>query len=214
MDSIFRETKLKPLIKFNEFKYIGNHDNFGYINYYVRKYDKHNNYEFMEAKIDKLPKRKVRKYALSSGTSIKVIDSFMYNYLKHRKDPNVLNKKFIEKTIEESDLNKILLDYYSTRVPVEIKETDYYKKAKKDGFKVLYCMNNETSDKEFANVYLVMVKDEKQEWIGEDISYVNFKVAEFTVKPSYVKAKGKSKSKDKYFMLELPSINIPTSILK
>lgn len=210
MKNVFKFTKLKPLIKFSGYKYIGNHDNFGYINYYIRKYDNHNNYDFMEAKIDKLPKKKFNRYSLSGGTSIKIIDSFMFSYLKHRNENNLLSKAFIETALKEANLAPSLIEYYTTRVPKEIKDTEYYKKAKKDGYKVLYCMNNEVKDTKFANVYLVMVKDETQKWVGEDISYVNFKMAEFTVKPSYIKNGGKNK----YFMLEHPNINIPTSILK
>ena len=80
MKSIFNITKLKPLIKFRGYSYIGPHNSYEGINYYVRKYDNHNNYEFMEAKIDGT-NGLFKKYMLASGTTIKILDSFMYSYL-------------------------------------------------------------------------------------------------------------------------------------
>ena len=52
MENVFNLTKLKPLIKFKGYKYIGVHNSYEGINYYIRKYDNNNNYEFMEAKIE------------------------------------------------------------------------------------------------------------------------------------------------------------------
>lgn len=209
MNTVFKFSKVKPLIKFNRYKFVGSHNNFENINYYI-KYNGNNNYDFMEAKIARRPKKLFKKYELTAGTTIKVLDSLMFSYLKHRKENNVLSKSFIKNALEEAGFPESINKYYTTKVPKEISELEYYKKAKKNGYKILYCMNNEAKDKKFANVYLVLVKDEIQKWVGEDISYVNFKMAEFTVKPSYIKNGGK----DKYFMLELPSLNIPTSILK
>ena len=68
MKDIFKITKLKPLIKFRGYEYIGVHNSYEGINYYARKYDNHNNYEFMEAKIDGT-NGLFKKYMLSSGTS-------------------------------------------------------------------------------------------------------------------------------------------------
>ena len=46
MENVFNLTKLKPLIKFKGYKYIGVHNSYEGINYYIRKYD--NNIRFNE----------------------------------------------------------------------------------------------------------------------------------------------------------------------
>ena len=212
MKSIFNITKLKPLIKFRGYSYIGPHNSYEGINYYVRKYDNHNNYEFMEAKIDGT-NGLFKKYMLASGTTIKILDSFMYSYLKHRKDKDIdslMEHGFVKKSIEENHFNKELIKTYTSQVPKAIQDTDYYKNLIKDGYKVLYVMNNETSKRQYSTVHLVMVKELSQKLIDEDLSYVVFKSAEFAVKPSYIN----KQSKEKYAMFELPSLNIPASILK
>lgn len=212
MKDIFKITKLKPLIKFKGYKYIGVHNSYEGINYYIRKYDNNNNYEFMEAKIEGT-NGLFKKYMLASGTSIKIIDTFMFSYLKHRNDKNIkklIKHDFIDMTIKENNLNKQLCNVYTIDVPKEIKETLYYKKAIEDGYKVLYVMNNENKKRKYGTVYLTLVKELNQKLLEEDLSYVIFKNAEFVIKPSFVEGK----SKDKYTMFELPSLNIPTSILK
>lgn len=212
MKNIFNITKLKPLIKFEGYKYIGPHNSYEGINYYARKYDNHNNYEFMEAKIEGT-NGLFRKYMLASGTSIKILDSFMYSYLKHRKDKDIdllLEKGFIDQSISENGFNKEMAKVYTNKVPKEIENSDFYKKAIKDEFKVLYSMNNETKERKYGTVYLTMVKELNQKLMDQDLSYVVFKNVEFVIKPSFVEGK----SKEKYTMFELPSLNIPTSILK
>ena len=212
MEKVFKVTKLKPLIKFRGYKYIGSHNSYEGINYYARKYDNHNNYEFMEAKIEGT-NGLFKKFYLASGTSIKILDSFMFSYLKHRKDSDInllLEKGFVKKSLKENGFNASMEKMYSNKVPKEVESSDYYKKAIKDGFKVLYVVNNETKERKYATVSLTMVKELNQKLIDEDLSYVVFKNAEFVVKPSFVEGK----SKEKYSMFELPSLNIPTSILK
>ena len=212
MKNIFNVTKLKPLIKFRGYKYIGTHNSYEGINYYARKYDNHNNYEFMEAKIEG-SNGLFRKYMLASGTTIKILDSFMYSYLKHRKDKDIdslMEHGFVKKSLEENKFNLDLLKMYNSQVPKAIQDTDYYKKLINDGYKVLYVMNNETSKRQYSTVHLVMVKELNQKLIDEDLSYVVFKNAEFAVKPSFMA----KQSKEKYTMFELPSLNIPVSILK
>lgn len=212
MENVFNITKLKPLIKFKGYKYIGTHNSYEGINYYLRKYDDHNNYEFMEAKIEGT-NGLFRKYMLASGTSIKILDSFMFSYLKHRNDKDIeslIEHGFIKKSIEENNFNKELLKTYSNDVPKSIKDMEYYKKLIEDGYKVLYVMNNETSKHKFSTVHLTMFKELKQKLVDEDLSYVLFKNAEFAVKPSFINKTGK----EKYTMFELPDVNIPTSILK
>lgn len=212
MKNIFNITKLKPLIKFEGYKYIGPHNSYEGINYYARKYDNHNNYEFMEAKIEGT-NGLFRKYMLASGTSIKILDSFMYSYLKHRKDKDIdllLEKGFIAQSISENGFNKEMEKIYTNKIPKEIENSDFYKKAIKDEFKVLYSMNNETKERKYGTVYLTMVKELNQKLMDQDLSYVVFKNVEFVIKPSFVEGK----SKEKYTMFELPSLNIPTSILK
>ena len=212
MKTIFNLTKLRPLIKFRGYKYIGTHNSYEGINYYIRKYDEHNNYEFMEAKIEGT-NTLFKKFYLAAGTSIKILDSFMFSYLKHRKDKDfnsLMEHGFVKKSIEENKFNKELLKTYSNDVPKKIADTDYYKNLINDGFKVLYVMNNETSKRKYSTVHLVMVKELNQKLMEEDLSYVVFKTAEFAVKPSYINKTGK----EKYAMFELPGLNIPTSILK
>lgn len=212
MKDIFKLTKLKPLIKFRGYGYIGSHNSYEGINYYARKYDNHNNYEFMEAKIDGT-NGLFKKYMLSSGTSIKILDSFMYSYLKHRKDKDIdslMEHGFVRKSLEENNFSTDLTKLYTSQVPKAIQETDYYKNLIKDGYKVLYVMNNETSKRQYSTVHLVMVKELNQKLMEEDLSYVVFKNAEFAVKPSFMT----KQSKEKYAMFELPSLNIPVSILK
>lgn len=212
MKDIFKITKLKPLIKFRGYEYIGVHNSYEGINYYARKYDNHNNYEFMEAKIDGT-NGLFKKCMLSSGTSIKILDSFMYSYLKHRNDKDfnlLMEHGFVKMSLEENKFNNNLTKIYTSQVPKAIQDTEYYKNLIKDGYKVLYVMNNETSKKQYSTVHLVMVKELNQKMMDEDLSYVIFKNAEFAVKPSFIN----KTSKEKYAMFELPSLNIPVSILK
>lgn len=212
MKDIFKLTKLKPLIKFRGYEYIGPHNSYEGINYYARKYDNHNNYEFMEAKIDGT-NGLFKKYMLSSGTSIKILDSFMYSYLKHRNDKDInslMEHGFVKKSLEENKFDMSLLKMYSNNVPKRISDTDYYKNLINDEYKVLYVMNNETSKRQYSTVHLVMVKELSQKLVDEDLSYVVFKNAEFAVKPSFINKTGK----EKYTMFELPSLNIPASILR
>lgn len=214
MKEVFNITKLRPLIRFKGYKYIGIHDTFEGINYYVRPYDNHNNYEFMEAKIEGT-EGLFRKYMLASGTSIKVLDSFMYSYLKHRKDEDIkklIKKGFIKKSLEENNFENVkkLQKTYSNNVPEEITKMDYYKKMVKDGFDILYVTSNESPDKQYNTVGLTFVKEEHQDLMGTDLSYVIFKTTEFVVRPSFVKGK----SKEKYMMFEQPGLNIPVDILR
>ena len=57
----------------------------------------------------------------------------MFSYLKHRKENNVLSKSFIKNALEEAGFPESINKYYTTKVPKEISELEYYKKAKKDG---------------------------------------------------------------------------------
>ena len=100
-----------------------------------------------------------------------------------------------------SGINDEIADLLEKQIP---------KKAIKDEFKVLYSMNNETKERKYGTVYLTMVKELNQKLMDQDLSYVVFKNVEFVIKPSFVEGK----SKEKYTMFELPSLNIPTSILK
>lgn len=212
MNEVFKKSKLKPLIKFTGYDYIGTHNSYEGTNYYVRQYDTHNNYEFMEAKIEGTP-GVFKKFMLAAGTSIKIVDSFMYSYLKHRNDKDIktlIKKGFIEKSLKENKFEKYdeLKKIYTTKVPTEITKTDYYKKLVNDGYEVLYVKNIE-ANKDFNTVSLVMVKEEKQEIMGADLSYVLFRSSEFVVRPSYVNGKGK----EKYMQFMLPDLNIPVDIL-
>lgn len=215
LKDIFNFSKLKPLIKFNQYKYIGPHDSCEGINYYIRKYDEHNNYELMEAKIEKLPKL-FNSLVLSAGTNIKILDTFMMTYLKNRKqlleNPEMVGSdEFIRLGILMSGThNEEYESLYSNKVPLELKIDTNFMKAKSDNYRVLYVLNTETEKRKFGKVQIVMVKEHTQKFAGSDLSYVCFKIMEYVIKPSYVK-EGK---KPKYMYFEHQPLNIPVSILK
>lgn len=210
METVFSLPKVKPLIKLRDYKFAGCHNTFSYISYYVRKADKFNNFDFMEAKVTELPsKRKHKKFTFTAGTSIKTIDPIMYCYLKNRKNENK-DTDLIETGLNEVNLPDEIKKMYSLDIPDDIKSTDFYKKAIKDGFTPLYCKNTSKAEIKFSSVYLVLVKELKQEWVGGSLEYIVFRMAEFTHRPSY----DAGKSKEKYFKLDYPDLNIPVSILK
>ena len=213
METIFKISKKKPLIKFKVYKYLGTHVSSDGLNYYIRKYDNHNNYEFMAAQI--VAKMGfIKKYMLASGTSIKVIDPFMFSYLKHRKDKSIkrlLKTGFVEASLEENgfkdDKTKLL---YSKIVPGEIAGGKDHQELLKQGFDTLYVKNTEVLNKKFNTVTVVMYQEVKQEALGWDLSYVVFTTTEYATKPSYVSAKGK----EKYAKIETHTLAIPVDLLK
>lgn len=215
MESVFKISKQKPLIKFKDYKYIGVHPSTQGTNYYIRKYDNHNNYEFMCSQIGGRKAGLTRKYILEAGTYIKVIDSFMFSYLKHRTlftDENKKFKKdFIKISLKENGfVGDKMIDLYSNRVPTEIAKNDEYQKMLKDDYNVLYVKNTESLGTKYNTVTLVMYKEVTQSALGWDLSYVVFDTLEFATKPSYVK-EGKG---DKYLRVDRQTLAIPTNLLK
>ena len=211
IDNIFKITKQRPLIKFKDYKYIGMHDNVQGVNYYVRKYDNFGNYCLMEAVIEKV--KGFRKFVLGAGTKINMLDTFMMTYLQCRSDKKNFNidEDFIKLAILNSkSLNEEFTSMYSLNLPIEIKVETNFMKALKDGYKLLYVFNNEVGNRKFAKVQVILVKELKQEFAGEQLGYVIFKTLEYLVKPSFIKGEKTSK----YMYFEYPDIRIPSSILK
>lgn len=214
LKNIFKFTKQKPVIKLNGYKYLGVHQTQEGINYYIRKCDEYNNYEFMEARIDKLP-RLFKPYVLGAGTSVKILDTFMMTYLEHRNEI-LKDKKFdIDEFIKLGKLNinsfnEEFLDLYTSKVPLEIKLDVNYMDALKDDYQLLYLINSETPQRKFGKVQVVLVKEYHQKFVGQDISYVCFKIMEYIVRPQFIK-EGKG---SKYMYFEHQPLNIPTSLLK
>ena len=86
-------------------------------------------------------------------------------------------------------------------------------KYKGIGYEVLYCSNDESEDRLFGIVNIVLVKEErlvaKHKKLNIDRSYTLFKPLRFSVAPSYIEGK----SKTKYIEMELNEIRIDHDIL-
>lgn len=211
METVFKyNKKIKPLVKINDFKFVDYHNLQPSICYYIRKYDEHNNYDLVEAKIQRTKNVIKDRYTLGAGTSIKVIDSFMYSYLRHRNE-KLDYKTFINLALKESNLNT---DYYKNRynnssIPAEFKRTTKWHNLLSDKYSVLYVLSSE-KNQALKQHYIVFVKETNEKVLNETISYITFKPVQLIVKMDYLKGKTTSK----YHVNELPEINIPTSILK
>lgn len=217
MDNVFKiNTKIKPLVKIPDFTFIDYHNLQQSVCYYIRKYDDHNDFDFMEAKIVKTENKVKDRYTLSSGTTVKILDSFMYFYLK-KKDlygpgNNIFSyKDFIKAALEDANItDKDIIERYSDgNVPKEFKESDTYKDLIKKGYQVLY-VSRSPKEKKIEQYYIVFVQEIKQDLMGTEISYINFKPVHLITSLDYMK----NKSKNKYLVHEYDELHIPTSILK
>lgn len=217
MNDVFKiNTKIKPLVKIPDFTFIDYHNLQQSVCYYIRKYDDHNDFDFIEAKIVKTDNKVKDRYTLGSGTSIKILDSFMYFYLKKRElinsEENVFSyKDFIEFALAEANItDKATNERYSDgTVPKEFKESDLYKNLIKNDYQVLY-VSKSPKEKKIEQYYIVFVQEIRQDLMGTEISYVNFKPVHLITSLDYMK----NKSKDKYLIHEYEELHIPTSILK
>lgn len=210
---LFKESKKQP-IKFRNFKYIGYAENYPNICYYYKELPR-DNFEIMTCALE----GDQRKPEVGAGTNIKVVDVFMSNYLYNLR--NNINTKdvndFVTKTIETSfssleDKDKeAMIKKFNSAIPKEIKKFDSYTEAKKDNFKVLYCSNDESKDRAFGIVNIVLVKEVVIGLKDMDIhsEYTIFKPLRFIVSPTYIK----TKKGDKYNEVKQEDIIIDHSLL-
>lgn len=203
---VFKEPKGRKPYRLKGYTYVGSHIDYP-VHYYLKRIDEIGNFNYVELKTEKFGFRTV----LGAGTTIKVLDAFMYNYLKYRDD---LKKdksldKLLNTTLSRVNVEPRLIKYYSTKLPKELKNDKDVKNLIDEGFKVLYVMNNEDGKRKFAKVQMVLVKEEIQKIQDFDLSYIRFKYFEFMVRPSYVK----KESKEKYIQTNCTDVNIPVSIL-
>lgn len=212
---IFKESKKQP-IKFRNFKFIGVAKNYANICYYYKKLPR-DNFELMTLNIETTK----RKPEVGAGTTVKVIDPFMATYLYCKKndlemgDKNTFVSNVICTTFSdfEEKVQKAMIKKFNSAIPKEVKETENYKKAKKEGYTALYCSNDEDKDRAFGVVNLVMVKDEKivskDERIDINSSYTCFRPLKFMVSPKYLAGK----SKEKYIEVDLQDITVDHDLL-
>lgn len=194
---LFKETKGQP-IKFRNFKYIGYSQGYPHICYYYKELPR-DNFEIMTCALEGTQ----RKPEVGAGTNIKVIDVFMANYLYNVKNQIEFSNvgTFVKNTIEfsfedlEDDGKKQMIKKFNSIVPEEVKKFDSYKEAKKDGFKVLYCSNDEGKERAFGIVNLVLVKDEvvDSEELELHHRYTIFKPLRFMVSPAFIKGRSNIK---------------------
>jgi hypothetical protein len=212
---LFKRTKKQP-IKIRNFKYIGNAQHYPNIVYYYKELLR-DNFEIMTCALEGT----LKKPEIGAGTNVKVIDVFMANYLYNlRNDIKTVDiASFVESTIKHSfaDLKeeeqKGMIKKFNSAIPTEIKSSSCYKEAKKDGFNVLYCSNDESEDRKFGVVNVVMYKDikidSKDERFDIHSSYTIFRPLNFRTSPSYIKGD----SKIKYIEFKQEDINIDHDLL-
>lgn len=211
MNDVFKiNTKIKPLVKIPDFTFIDYHNLQPSICYYIRKYDDHNDFDLMEAKIVKTNNKVKDRYTLGAGTSIKVLDSFMYYFLKHRNEKMDYNT-FINNALNDANLtdNFYLEKYKDGSIPKSFKMSAKYHNILGNKFEILY-VERSSKDKKLEQIYIVFVKELKEQVMNTEISYIIFKPVRLMTKMDYLKGK----TKDQYSVYEYPEICIPTSILK
>lgn len=187
MKSVFKRDKKRP-IKLRGYNCIGQHPDYEDVYYYIRHIG-NDNYDFIEAKVAK----NKRKYELTAGTSIKVLDSFMYNELKSELENTKFENKedFIKYVYNNSFKNSLLseeefVNKYTAKIPNEIKTKELFKKAKKENFEVLYC-GKSLQEKKFETYSIVLVKKEEFDFFGMKREYTRFKSLLYMTKPSFIK---------------------------
>lgn len=211
MNDLFKiNNKIKPLVKVPDFTFIDYHNLQPSICYYIRKYDDHNDFDLMEAKIVKTNNKVKDRYTLGAGTSIKVLDSFMYYFLKHRNEKMDYNT-FINNALNDANLtdNFYLEKYKDGSIPKSFKMSAKYHNILGNKFEILY-VERSSKDKKLEQIYIVFVKELKEQVMNTEISYIIFKPVRLMTKMDYLKGK----TKDQYSVYEYPEICIPTSILK
>lgn len=212
---LFKRTKKQP-IKLRNFKYIGNAKYYPNIVYYYKEMPR-DNFELLTCSLEGVQK----KPEIGAGTNVKVIDVFMANYLYNlRNDIKTVDRAgFVDTAIKYSFSNlkeedqKSMVKKFNSTIPSEIKDSDSYKKAKKEDFKVLYCSNDESKERVFGVVNVVMYKDVKVESKDERIdihsSYTVFRPLKFMTSPTYIKGT----SKEKYNEIKQEDIMVDHDLL-
>ena len=211
MNDLFKiNNKIKPLVKVPDFTFIDYHNLQPSICYYIRKYDDHNDFDLMEAKIVKTNNKVKDRYTLGAGTSIKVLDSFMYYFLRHRNEKMDYNT-FITNALNDANLtdNFYLEKYKDGSIPKSFKMSAKYHNILGNKFEILY-VERSSKDKKLEQIYIMFVKELKEQVMNTEISYIIFKPVRLMTKMDYLKGK----TKDQYSVYEYPEICIPTSILK
>lgn len=211
MNDLFKiNNKIKPLVKVPDFTFIDYHNLQPSICYYIRKYDDHNDFDLMEAKIVKTNNKVKDRYTLGAGTSIKVLDSFMYYFLKHRNEKMDYNT-FINNVLNDANLtDKFYLEKYKDgSIPKSFKMSAKYHNILGNKFEILY-VERSSKDKKLEQIYIMFVKELKEQVMNTEINYIIFKPVRLMTKMDYLKGK----TKDQYSVYEYPEICIPTSILK
>lgn len=213
---LFKESKHQP-IKFRGFKFIGYHKDYPNACYYYKPLDR-GNYELMECMLEGEKKPEV-----GAGTKVSVLDTFMCKYLEsaYLKANNkaLTGTKFVTHVIEKyfydypEEAQKAMIKKFNSKLPTEIGTSQLYKKYKDQGYNVLYCSNDESEDRLFGIVNLVLVKEEHiksdDPKINIDRKYTLFKPLRFSVAPSYIK----KESKNKYLEMDLDTIRVDHDIL-
>lgn len=210
---LFKESKHQP-IKFRGFKFIGYHKDYPNACYYYKPLDR-GNYELMECMLEGQKKPEV-----GAGTKVSVLDTFMAYYLSFKiKGEELTGTKFVTRVIENyffdypEEAMKSMIKKFNSKLPTEIGTSPLYKKYKDQGYKVLYCSNDESEDRLFGIVNLVLVKEEHiksdDPKINIDRKYTLFKPLRFSVAPSYIK----KESKTKYLEMDLDTIRVDHDIL-
>lgn len=222
---LFKESKKQP-IKLRGFKFIGFHPDYETCCYYFKELPR-DNFELMEVMLEgKIKKGKLHKAELGAGTKVQILDAFMSNYLynnymKIAEIDSNLSKDFLKHVVELSfpDFDKktkdSIIEKFGIEVPREIAlYEEAYKKYIKEGYKLLYCSNDETSIRKFGIVNIVLVKEEhvksNDKNIEIDRHYTLFKPLKYMTKASYIKGE----SKEKYHEEDLPLIVINHDILQ
>lgn len=212
MEELFKKKGKGPM-KFPGFDFIGQHPDYQDIFYYVQELPLHN-YDFIEAKFKVLGKKKPN---LTAGTSIKTIDTFMYYYLLNKSNKKAYNEDtFVKNVVKqlEKDYGKdemqFIRDTYSNKIPKDIKNLSDIKKAKREGYNVLYVCDTALIGKKFSQVTIVLVKDVKVQGFKIDREYTSFRTLLYMTKPSYVKGEATAK----YNVQGFPDLNICLDLFK
>ena len=221
---LFKESKKQP-IKFRGFKFIGYHQDFPAAYYY--KPIGRDNFELMECMLEGFKKPEV-----GAGTNVKVIDAFMSNYLKLlegdkskvSKIPTLYDSRssedFIKSVIKNTyddfkpKQKELMLQKFTSVVPNQIYNGKTFQDLLEDGYKVLYCSNDESEERVFGIVNIVMVKEEnifrKTKDFQIDRKFTIFKPLQYRVTAKYIK----KESRVKYAEDETQPIVINHELLK
>jgi hypothetical protein len=213
---LFKKEKKKP-IKLRNFDFVGYHNDYANCCYYSKELER-DNFELIEMMLEGTK----RKPEIGAGTKVQIIDAFMSNYLKLKKENKFPkeNKEFISKVIDNTyfDLNKKqkdgILSQFTSKVPQQIVRSRLYKDYIDKGYKLLYCSNTESKERLMGIVNIVLVKEDHifsdSNNIEIDRYYTLFKPLKFMVTPGYIL----DKTKVKYHEEELPLIVVNNDLLK